>query len=61
MRVLLAWGVIKSILIEIEIPNNILPKAKHTSSSILIYRVGLDPFAAYSLAGWIEWTWAIPG
>ena len=56
MRVLLAWGVIKSILIEIEIPNNILPKAKHTSSSILIYRVGLDPFTTSSLTGWIEWS-----
>ena len=28
-----------------EPPNNILPKTKHPSSSILSYRVGLDPIA----------------
>ena len=61
MKVLLAWGVIKTILIEIEIANNILPKAKRTSSSILFYRVGLDPFTTSSLTGWIEWTCNIPG
>ena len=34
-----------------EPPNNMLPKAKHTSSSILSYRVGLDPIATSCLAG----------
>ena len=38
-----------------ETPNNMLPKAKHTSSSILSYRVGLDPIATSYLAGWIKW------
>ena len=28
---------------DMEAPNNMLPKGKHTSSSILSYRVGLDP------------------
>ena len=35
-------------------PNNMLPKAKHTSSSILSYRVGLDPIATSYAAGWIK-------
>ena len=34
-----------------EPPNNMLPKAKQTSSSILSYRVGLDPVAASCLLG----------
>ena len=34
--------------------NNMLHKAKHTSSSILSYRVGLDPVATSYLLGWIE-------
>ena len=34
--------------------NNMLHKAKHTSSSILSYRVGLDPIATSYLLGWIE-------
>ena len=37
-----------------ERPNNMLPKAKLTSSSILSYRVGLDPIATSYLVGWIE-------
>ena len=39
---------------DIEPPNNMLPKAKHTSSSVLSYRVGLDPIATPYLVGWIE-------
>ena len=42
-------------------PNNMLPKAKHTSSSILSYRVGLDPIATSYLVGWIKSTCNIPG
>ena len=34
--------------------NNMLHKAKHTSSSMFSYRVGLDPIATSYLAGWIE-------
>ena len=34
--------------------NNMLPKGKDTSSSILSYRVGLDPIATSHLAGWIK-------
>ena len=37
-----------------EPPNNMLPKATHTSSSILSYRVGLDPIATSYLVGWIK-------
>ena len=37
-----------------EPPNNMLPKAKHTNSSILSYRVGLDPIAKSYLVGWIK-------
>ena len=37
-----------------EPPNNILHKAQVTSSSILSYRVGLDPIAISCLVGWIE-------
>ena len=37
-----------------EPPNNILPKAKHISSSILTYRVRLDPIATSYLVGWIK-------
>ena len=44
-----------------EPPNNMLHKAKHTSSSILSYRVGLDPTATSYLVGWIEWACNIPG
>ena len=39
---------------------NMLHKAKHTSSSILSYRIGLDPVATPYLEGWIEWTCNIP-
>ena len=39
---------------DVKPPNNMLPKAKHTTSSILNYRVGLDPIAAPYLVGWIE-------
>ena len=39
---------------DIEPPNNMLPKAKHTSSSVHSYRVGLDPIATPYLVGWIE-------
>ena len=35
-------------------PNNMLPKTKYTSSSILSYRVGLDPIATSYLVGWIK-------
>ena len=35
-------------------PNNMLPKAKHTSSITLYYMVGLDPIATSDLVGWIE-------
>ena len=44
-----------------EPPHNMLHKTKHTSRSILIYRVGLDPIATSYLAAWIEWTCNIPG
>ena len=44
-----------------EPPNNMLHKAKHTSSSILSYRVGLDPNATSYLVGWIEWACNILG
>ena len=37
-----------------EPPKKMLPKAKHTSSSILSYSVGLDPIATSYLVGWIE-------
>ena len=37
-----------------ELPNNILPKTKHTSSSILSYRVGFDPIATSYFVSWIE-------
>ena len=37
-----------------ELPNNKLHKTKHTSGSILNYRVGLDPIATSFLVGWIE-------
>ena len=39
-----------------EPPNNMLPKAKHTSSSILSCRVGLDPIATSYLVAWIKRT-----
>ena len=44
-----------------EPPNNMLHKAKHTNSSILSYRVGLDPIATSYLVGWSEWTGNLPG
>ena len=34
-----------------ETPNNMLHNAKHTSSSILSYRIGLDPIASFYLVG----------
>ena len=37
-----------------ETPNNMFHKAKHTSSSILSYRIGLDPIVTSYLVGWIE-------
>ena len=37
-----------------EPPDIMLPKAKHTSSSILSYRIGLDPIATSYLVGWIS-------
>ena len=37
-----------------EPPNKMLHKAKHTRSSILSYRVGLDPITTCYLVGWIE-------
>ena len=37
-----------------EPPHNMLHKTKHTSHSILSYRVGLDPIATFYLAAWIE-------
>ena len=37
-----------------EPPKYMLPKAKHTSSNILSYRVGLDPIATSYLVGWIK-------
>ena len=37
-----------------EPPNNMLHKTKHNSSSILSYRVALDPIATSYLVGWIE-------
>ena len=39
---------------DIEPPNNMLHKAKHTNSSMLSYRIGLDPVAASYLVGWID-------
>ena len=33
--------------------NNMLPKAKRTSISILSYRIGLDPIATSFYVGWI--------
>ena len=44
-----------------ETSNNTLHITKHTSSSILSYRVGLDPIATFCLEGWIERTQNIPG
>ena len=44
-----------------EPPNNMSPKAKQTSSSILSYRIGLDPISTSYLVGWIERTCNIPG
>ena len=41
--------------------NNLLHKTKHSSSSILSYRVGLDPITMSYLVGWIELTRNIPG
>ena len=41
--------------------DNTLYKTKHTRSSILSYRVGLDPIATSYLVGWIEKTRNIPG
>ena len=37
-----------------EPPDIMLPKAKHTSSSILSYRIGLDPIATSYLVRWIS-------
>ena len=37
-----------------EPPYNMLPKAKHTSSSVLSYRIGLDPISTSYLVGWIK-------
>ena len=34
--------------------NNMLHKAKHTSSILLSYRVRLDPITTSYLVGWIE-------
>ena len=44
-----------------EPPKNRLRKIKHTRSSILGYRVGLDTVATSYLVGWIESTRSIPG
>ena len=41
--------------------NNSLYKTKHTSSSILSCRVGLDPIATSYLGGSIERTHNVPG
>ena len=41
-------------LLSQESPNNRLHKTKHTSSSILSYRIGLDPIVTSYLVGWIE-------
>ena len=41
-------------LLSQEPPNNMLHKAKHTISSILSYRIGLDPIVTSYLVGWIE-------
>ena len=41
-------------MIDTEPPNNMLHKAKHTSSSMLSFRAGPDPNATSSLVGWIE-------
>ena len=46
---------------DIKTSDNILYKTKHTKSSILSYRVGLDPIATSYLVGWIEKTRNIPG
>ena len=40
--------------------NNMLHKSNHTRSSILSYRVGLDPVQTSYLVGWIERTRNIP-
>ena len=44
-----------------EHPNKMLHKAKHTSSSILSYRAGLDPITTFYLVAWIEWSCNIHG
>ena len=44
-----------------EISNNKLHKTKHTRSTILSCRVGLDPVANSYFVGWIERTSNIPG
>ena len=41
---------------DIEPSDNTLHKTKHTSSSILSYKVGLDLLATSYLVGWIERT-----
>ena len=46
---------------DIEPLDNTLYKTKHTRSTILSYRVGLDPIATSYLVGWIEKTRNIPG
>ena len=46
---------------DIEPSNNTPHITKHTSSSILSYRVGLDPIATFYLEGWIVRTHNIPG
>ena len=42
-------------------PNNMLHKVKHTSCSMLSYRVGLDPIATSYPLDWIEWTCNVLG
>ena len=46
---------------DIEPSDNTLYKIKHTRSSILSYRVGLDPIGTSYLVGWNEKTRNIPG
>ena len=46
---------------DIKPSDNTLYKTKHTRSSILNYRVRLDPIATSYLVGWIEKTRNIPG
>ena len=41
--------------------DNTLHKTKHTRTSTLSYRVGLDPVAASYFVAWIERTRNIPG